>query len=340
MREVLRRDLYRGVIVYNQSRKRNQWGEKKQHARPDHEHLRVAAEELRIISDELWNAAHSAMSANAARATGGQNPHRPGRTPGSGGKYLLTGLMTCGKCGGGIEARSRSHGGRRAFFYGCSTFQRKGEHVCDNKLTVPMEDANRTVLAVLEDTLLRPDVIDAAIHAAIAQTRAPKNDEGERLRVEVERLELQLQRLTDAVAEGGEIGTLIPAIREREASRNDSIARLRAIESSARGTTRKETELERKARTVVANWEAAFHKHPEKARHAVQPLIEGRLTLWPKCEDDREFYEFDGTGTLEPLLAGVLLPHNLASLSMPSWNQVESFLRSLSRLKELAGSAA
>jgi site-specific DNA recombinase len=178
---------------------------------PEHEHLRVPAEELRIISDDLWNAAHAAMAANAARATGGRNPHRPGRIPGLGGKYLLTGLMTCSRCGGGIEARSRSHGGRRLFFYGCSTFQRKGEHVCDNKLTVPMEDANKAVLDVLEDTLLCPDVIDAAIHAAVAQTRASKNDAGERLRVEVERLELQLQRLSDAIAQGGEVGTLIPA---------------------------------------------------------------------------------------------------------------------------------
>jgi hypothetical protein len=176
-----------------------------------------------------------------------------------------------------------------------------------------MEDANKAVLDALEDTLLCPDVIDVAIHAAVAQTRAPKNEAGERLRVEIERLELQLQRLSDAIAQGGEIGTLIPAIREREAARNEALARLRAIASSARVTTRNDAELERKARTVVSNWQAAFHKHPEKARHAVQPLIEGRLTLRPKCEDDREFYEFEGTGTLEPVLAGVLLPHNLAS---------------------------
>jgi hypothetical protein len=78
-------------------------------------------------------------------------------------------------------------------------------------------------------------------------------------------------------------------------------------------TTRNDAEVERRARIVVSNWQAAFHRHPEKARHAVQSLIEGRLTLWPKCEDDREFYEFDGTGTFEPVLAGVLLPHNLAS---------------------------
>jgi hypothetical protein len=35
--------------------------------------------------------------------------------------------------------------------------------------------------------------------------------------------------------------------------------------------------------------------------------------LSPRREDEREFYEFEGTGTLEPVLTGVLLPHNLAS---------------------------
>jgi len=38
----------------------------------------------------------------------------------------------------------------------------------------------------------------------------------------------------------------------------------------------------------------------------------GRLTLRPRCDDGGEFYEFNGTGTLEPVLSGVLLPHNLA----------------------------
>ncbi len=321
VREVLRRELYRGVIIYNQSKKRDQWGQRRQQPRPEEEWLRLPAEELRIVSDELWNAAHVAIAVNAARATGGSNPCRPGRTPGSGGKYLLTGLMTCGQCGGGIEARSRSHGGRRVFFYGCSTFQRKGEHVCGNKLTVPMEDANTAVLSVLEDVLLSPDIINAAIEAAIARIRAPKSDDCERLHAEVDRLDLQLQRLSDAIAEGGEIGALIPAIREREAARNETLARLRAIESSSRSATRTDAELERKARSVVANWRAAFHKHPAKARQAIQALIDGRLTLRPRCEDDREFYQFEGTGTLEPVLAGVLLPHNLASPTgfAPCW---------------------
>jgi len=64
---------------------------------------------------------------------------------------------------------------------------------------------------------------------------------------------------------------------------------------------------------VVANWRAAFRKHPKKARHAIQVVIDGRLTLRPQREDDREFYEFDRIGTLEPVLTGVLRPHDLAS---------------------------
>ena len=64
-----------------------------------------------------------------------------------------------------------------------------------------------------------PDVIDAAICAAVALIRSPKSDEGERLRADAEGLELQLQRLSNAIAEGGEITALIPAIRAREAAR-------------------------------------------------------------------------------------------------------------------------
>src|SRR5215472_13654254 len=57
--EVVHRSLYRGEIVYNETQKRNQWGEKRQQARPVEEAVRVTKPELRIVSEELWNAAHA-----------------------------------------------------------------------------------------------------------------------------------------------------------------------------------------------------------------------------------------------------------------------------------------
>jgi hypothetical protein len=49
----LLRELYRGVIVWNQSRKRDRWGQQNQHARPEAEWVRVPAPHLQIVHDGL-----------------------------------------------------------------------------------------------------------------------------------------------------------------------------------------------------------------------------------------------------------------------------------------------
>lgn len=77
VREVLRRPLYRGVIVYNRSKKRNAWGQVKTHRRPESEWISVSAPALRIIPETLWKAAHARLEATRQtylRATGGQAP--------------------------------------------------------------------------------------------------------------------------------------------------------------------------------------------------------------------------------------------------------------------------
>jgi DNA invertase Pin-like site-specific DNA recombinase len=55
VRSILCRELYRGVIVWNKSRKRNDtWGQVQQRPRPADEWLRMPDETLRSIPDELW----------------------------------------------------------------------------------------------------------------------------------------------------------------------------------------------------------------------------------------------------------------------------------------------
>jgi site-specific DNA recombinase len=54
VRAVLLRELYRGVIVWNQSRKRDHWGQQHQHARPETEWMRVPAPHLQIVPDGQW----------------------------------------------------------------------------------------------------------------------------------------------------------------------------------------------------------------------------------------------------------------------------------------------
>src|SRR4051812_4807989 len=93
IREVLYRDLYRGLIVWNQTRKRDQWGIKKQAPRPAADAIRVPAPELAIVSDDTWKAAHARLDARRRvylAATKGQPFGRP--PLGDPSKYLLTNL--------------------------------------------------------------------------------------------------------------------------------------------------------------------------------------------------------------------------------------------------------
>ena len=153
VRAVLYRELYRGVIVWNRTKKRDTWGVKRQQQRPESEWLRVPAPELRIVDEELWDAAHARLAATRQtylRTQGGRLWGRP--LSGLASKYLLTGLARCGICGGGLEVRSRQHGRRRAFFYSCSSFYRRGPEICPNRFEIPMRTADAVVTeALLEE---------------------------------------------------------------------------------------------------------------------------------------------------------------------------------------------
>jgi site-specific DNA recombinase len=149
VREVLHRDLYRGEIVWNRTRKRNAWGQVQQRERGSAEWIRIPAPELRIVPDELWAAAHERISrirASYLRGTDGRLWGRPLR--GNDSKYLLPGLVRCGLCNGSMYVKSRkgTSGKARSFFYGCTSYHQRGHSACSNSLELPMELADRIVL--------------------------------------------------------------------------------------------------------------------------------------------------------------------------------------------------
>jgi hypothetical protein len=74
VRAVLLRALYRGVIVWNQTRKRDRWGQHHQHARPEADWLRVPAPHLQVVSGALWTAAHNQLDARGRQYGDSANP--------------------------------------------------------------------------------------------------------------------------------------------------------------------------------------------------------------------------------------------------------------------------
>ncbi|HWW85261.1 MAG TPA: recombinase family protein, partial [Vicinamibacterales bacterium] len=210
VREVLYRPLYKGAIVWNQSRKRDRWGVRQQRPRPDQEHITIPAPELAIVSTAVWDAAHAQMTRQRER----YSTRIKGASWGTEPKYLLTGLLRCAVCGSGFEARSRSHGGFRRVFYGCAAYHRRGCSVCRNSLTVPMEIADAEVITSVKDQLLNRHVLKTAVERATQRLTSGVNAQRTVAR-ELATIERELANLAAAVSAGGELPTLIEAARRQ-----------------------------------------------------------------------------------------------------------------------------
>ena len=220
VREVLFRERYRGVIVWNRTRKRDRWGQRRRVNRAEVDWIRVAAPALEIIDDALWTAAHRRLTAARQLYLKGTKGRPFGRPPvGSPSKYLLTNLAQCGLCGSSMKVRTRSHRHVRAKFYGCSGYHDRGRTVCPNGADVPMEDANLMVLEAVLDDVLTPDLVEEAVTEALRILQPDDDGEGQlaQLAKEMTRVEGERSRLANAIATGGDLDGLLVAMKEREA---------------------------------------------------------------------------------------------------------------------------
>ena len=237
-----------------------------------------------------------------------------GRPPsGLAGKYLLTGLARCGVCGGGLEVRSRSHGRRRPFFYSCSSFYRRGPEVCPNRYEIPMRPADVAVTEALLEELLTPDRLAVVLQQLLARAR-DEQDMPDTSRVDVKRqlaeVEKALDRLTAAVAAGGDVPALVEAIETQDARRQTLEQRLEALQ---RAPVTFDHRLERRLRKAVEEWRAVLGRQVGQARQIVAKLLADRLTFTPENQNGRLGFRFQATGTVAKLVAGVI-PDEVSTL--------------------------
>ena len=95
-------------------------------------------------------------------------------------QYFLTGLLTCGATTsdgtpvglGRSPSSQRSHGSHRRLYQCLSSVRgrRRGPR-CTNTLAIPLPLADQAILSCIESTLLRPEVVRAAIDDAIQRLR-------------------------------------------------------------------------------------------------------------------------------------------------------------------------
>ena len=166
---------------------------------------------LRVISDELWQSVktrqaqldrhgHETVDSGGNATQGGfWSKRRP--------RYLFSGLMHCGQCGGGFSKISAEH-------FGCSTARNKGLTACSNRLTIRRDTLEATVLSALRERLMDPEIFRAFV-AGFTQTWNQLQAEASAglasKRQELARIGQQIERGVDAIVNG----TALTGLSER-----------------------------------------------------------------------------------------------------------------------------
>jgi site-specific DNA recombinase len=314
IRELLYRDLYRGLVVWNKTRKRNAWGLERRSVKAATDWITIEAPHLRIVTDAQWIAAHARLEQTRQTYLRGTNGHLWGRpVDGHESKYLLTGMSRCGLCGGTMIVRSRSHGRQRAYFYACSSYHHRGKTVCPNSLDMRLEVAEDAILSALERELLDPEILEAAAARAAARVAAPAEDIDARrhlIETALGHTEAALTRLTQAIAEGGSVSTLVQAIRDQERRHLTLRGELADLERP-RVVPLNIAQLKARVREKSEEWRALLRKHAPIARQMLRKLVEGRIVFTPDLEARR--YRFTMPGTLANFFSGIVCPQAMAS---------------------------
>ncbi len=226
VRSILGRELYRGVAVWNRSRKCNSWGKVDPSDRPEMEWVRTPVDHLRIIPDQLWHRVASRRKEVEGRALRFEDGRISGRPAKHDVKNLLAGIATCGLCGGGLIVETSGRGGKYPQYL-CARARRNG--TCENKLRVRVEDVNESVLISIEAHVLTAGAVEKVV---LRSERDDLSEQQERLAREHKDVAKRIARVTAAIEEGGSAAPLVARIKElegRQAVIQQQIAGLRPV---------------------------------------------------------------------------------------------------------------
>jgi len=309
IREILRRPLYAGRVVWNKSQKVTRQGTRGQRQRPATEWLEREAPALRIVSEPLWEAVERrrgrAATMHASLTRDGLRRSRP---PGSDlrSPSLLGGLAQCAVCGGSLTSMTRPYGpaGRRhrVAIYGCAYHQKRGPAVCTNAVVIKQDRLDAAVLAAVAEALderaLAPLVARAIERAERRGAEAPERRQA--LERERATIATAVRHLLDAIKHGQATETLLGELAGQEARAKAIERELAALEPKPRLVALDRTQLAALARVLRGELAAG----PGRARCFLQRALgDGRLACVPFREPGRRGYRFQATGRYAALLS-------------------------------------
>ena len=193
---ILNNERYIGRTVWNRQRfiKNPQTGKRVSRLNPEEEWIIHEAPELALLSHNLWKSvkARQEIITESAPARCGKNHLTGSRRS----KFLLSGLLECGACGGGYTIVSQDR-------YGCANRKNRGS--CNNSKTIKRQDIEKRVLSGLKHKLLEPKALSKFIDEYVAQLKElEKASEFEQkgIRQELNKIDKRLNAILHAIEQG------------------------------------------------------------------------------------------------------------------------------------------
>ena len=206
---ILNNELYIGRITYNRQRfvKDPDTGKRTARLNPEHEWNVKEVPALRIVDDALWERVQHLKRRHSSRR-GNKRQTK---------KRLLSGLIRCGRCGGGMTI------GRGDRYY-CSARREKG--TCDADRGIGVREIEDRVLNGLRDILLGNEAMVAKFASEfkkeVARLRRARTGDENRLRTELAAVTRGIQRCLDFITGGeGDPGSVRDQLRALDERKRD-----------------------------------------------------------------------------------------------------------------------
>jgi site-specific DNA recombinase len=296
VRAILTRELYHGVVVWNRTKKRDDWGQVDQRARPVSEHLRIVVDNLRIIPEPLWSRVQSRRHETEGRAARFASGRLSGRPPKHATQNLLAGLATCALCGGGLTVETSPRKRGRVPEYVC--YRRRVNGTCTNRLHISVAEMNEAVLQAVEEHALTPEAVEQVVHLSERDDVSERQTKLERERKDIEK---RIGRLVAAIEAGGEVVALVTKLRALEARQSAIVTETTALQP-----------IPRLAPAVIddrlAEWRRLLRQSTTTGRTVLQRVLRGRMTFTPHVNDvsgDIDGYTFDAPTRFDTLFTGI-----------------------------------
>lgn len=203
---ILQNEIYIGQIVWNKVSmvKDPTTGKRLSRPNPASQHKRANAPHLRIIDDETW-AAVRAKRRSIIKPT----MHRVPR--------LLSGLLRCPVCGGGMGSVGLHRGEPRVQ---CSTYRESGS--CTNSRMVNRNKIEAAVLEGLREVLKDPAYWKHYLKVYNDERRQLASGAARdraKLETRAGQIKRETERFVDAIAQGAPADVIAPKLRALEAER-------------------------------------------------------------------------------------------------------------------------